>query len=155
MRSRTARPGSTTHGTDARLASFRAFLRAHARVTRQIERELQAEQGLALADYDLMAELSAAPGRRVRMGELAERLVLSRSGITRLVDRLQAKGLVQRHVCEGDRRGQWAAITDAGQARFRGARSTHMRCVARHFGNRIPAGDHATLERMLGEVAPD
>lgn len=144
-----------TAGTDARLASWRAFLRAHARVTRQIERELQAEQGLALADYDLLAQLAASPGRRLRMGELAERLVLSRSGITRLVDRLEAGGLVERRDCETDRRGQWAAITETGRARLRGARRTHQRCVARHFLDRIPASDHARLERMLGEVAPD
>jgi len=141
--------------TDARLASWRAFLRAHARVTRQIERELQASCGLALADYDLLAQLAGVPDRRLRMSELAERLVLSRSGITRLVDRLEADGLVQRHSCESDRRGQWAVITDAGQARVRGATRTHLRCVARHFLDRIPAGEHATLERMLGRVAPD
>lgn len=141
--------------TDARLAAWRAFLRAHARVTRQIERELQAAQGLALADYDLLAQLAGEPDRRLRMSELAERLVLSRSGVTRLVDRLEAGGLVQRHSCQEDRRGQWAAITEAGTARLRGATRTHLHCVTRHFLDRIPEGEHARLERMLGEVATE
>jgi DNA-binding MarR family transcriptional regulator len=137
---------------DPRLAAWSTFLRAHARVVRELERELQAEQDLALTDYDVLVQLAAAADRRLRMSELADRLLLSRSGVTRLVDRLVADGLVARETCESDRRGQWAALTDAGYDRLRRASPTHLRGVATHFLDRLSADDLAALERMLDPV---
>ena len=81
---------------DPRIGAWRAFLRAHAQVVRQLERELQDEQGMALTDYDVLVQLAGSDQRRLRMSELADRLLLSRSGVTRLVDRLVADGLVER-----------------------------------------------------------
>jgi DNA-binding MarR family transcriptional regulator len=138
---------------DPRLAAWSTFLRAHARVVRELERELQSEQELALTDYDVLVQLAGAPDRRLRMSDLADRLVLSRSGVTRLVDRLLADGLVDRVVCEDDRRGQWAALTDTGLARLRRASTTHLRGVATHFLDRLSVDDLAELERMLDGVA--
>ena len=138
---------------DSRLAAWSTFLRAHARVVRELERELQADQDLALTDYDVLVQLAAAHERRLRMSELADRLLLSRSGVTRLVDRLVADGLVERVICESDRRGQWAALTDAGRDRLRRAAPTHLRGVATHFLDRLSAEDLASLERMLDGVA--
>ena len=137
---------------DSRLAAWSTFLRAHARVVRELERELQADQDLALTDYDVLVQLAAADERRLRMSELAERLLLSRSGVTRLVDRLVSDGLVERVVCESDRRGQWAALTDAGNARLRRAAPTHLRGVAAHFLDRLSPDDLAALERMLAKL---
>jgi DNA-binding MarR family transcriptional regulator len=137
---------------DSRLAAWSSFLRAHARVVRELERELQEEQALALTDYDVLVQLAAADERRLRMSDLADRLLLSRSGVTRLVDRLVADGLVERVVCESDRRGQWAALTDAGHARLRRAAPTHLRGVATHFLDRLTPGDLAALDRMLAGV---
>lgn len=137
---------------DPRLAAWSAFLRAHARVVRELERELQAEQGMPLSDYDVLVQLAAARDRRLRMSELADRLLLSRSGATRLVDRLVAGGLVERVTCEDDRRGQWATLTDAGYARLRDASPTHLRGVATHFLDRLTPEDLAALERMLAPV---
>jgi DNA-binding MarR family transcriptional regulator len=137
---------------DPRLAAWSTFLQAHARVVRELERELQAEQDLALTDYDVLVQLAAADDRRLRMSELADRLLLSRSGATRLVDRLVADGLVERVLCESDRRGQWAALTDAGLARLRRAAPTHLRGVATHFLDRLSPDDLAALERMLDRV---
>ena len=137
---------------DPRLTAWSTFLRAHARVVRELERELQAEQRLALTDYDVLVQLSVADDRRLRMSELADRLLLSRSGVTRLVDRLVAEGLVERTTCETDRRGQWAALTDAGYERLRAASPTHLRGVAEHFLDRLSPGDLGNLERMLGGV---
>ena len=142
-----------TTRTDSRLAAWSTFLRAHARVVRELERELQADQDLALTDYDVLVQLAAAPERRLRMSELADRLLLSRSGVTRLVDRLVADGLVERVDCESDRRGQWAALTNAGRGRLRRAAPTHLRGVATHFLDRLSADDLASLERMLEGVA--
>jgi DNA-binding MarR family transcriptional regulator len=140
---------------DPRLDAWRSFLLAHARVVRDLERELQAEHGMALTDYDVLVQLSQAEDRRLRMSELADRLVLSRSGATRLVDRLCAEGLLERVTCESDRRGQWAALTDAGIERLRHTSPTHLRGVARHFLDRLSDEDLAALRRMLDGVLTD
>ena len=137
---------------DPRLAAWSAFLRAHARVVRELERELQDEQRLALTDYDVLVQLAAAGERRLRMSELADRLLLSRSGATRLVDRLVAEGLVERVTCDTDRRGQWAALTDAGYERLRDASPTHLRGVAAHFLDRLSPDELASLEDILDRI---
>jgi DNA-binding MarR family transcriptional regulator len=134
---------------DPRLAAWSAFLRAHARVVRELEHELQAEQRLALTDYDVLVQLANAPDRRLRMSDLADRLLLSRSGATRLVDRLVAQGLLERVMCDIDRRGQWASLTDAGYERLRQASPTHLRGVAEHFLDRLTAEELAALERVF------
>ena len=140
---------------DPRLSAWRTFLRAHSLVIRQLERELQDEQRMALTDYDVLVQLSMAPDRRLRMSELADRLTLSRSGATRLVDRLVGQGLVARATCDTDRRGQWAELTDAGLDRLRTASPTHLRGVGAHFLDRLDADDLAALERALERVIPD
>ncbi|MBA2264862.1 MAG: MarR family transcriptional regulator [Chloroflexi bacterium] len=140
---------------DPRLAAWRAFLRAHARVVRELERELQTEEQLALTDYDVLVQLATAGERRLRMSELADALLLSRSGATRLIDRLVTEGLVERVSCESDRRGQWASLTSAGYERLRRASPTHLRGVATHFLDRLSAEDLAALERMLAPVSDD
>lgn len=137
---------------DPRLAAWRTFLRAHARVVRDLENELQSEQHLALTDYDVLVQLAGADERRLRMSELADALLLSRSGATRMVDRLVAEGLVERITCESDRRGQWASLTDAGYRRLRDASPIHLRGVAAHFLDRLSADDLADLRRMLDRV---
>jgi DNA-binding MarR family transcriptional regulator len=134
---------------DPRLAAWSAFLRAHARVIRDLERELQAEQRMALTDYDVLVQLANAEDSRLRMSELADRLLLSRSGATRLVDRLAAQGLVERVMCDDDRRGQWASLTDAGYERLRQASPTHLRGVAEHFLDRLSADDLTALEHAF------
>jgi DNA-binding MarR family transcriptional regulator len=141
--------------TDPRLAAWRAFLRAHATVVRELERELQAEQGMALTDYDVLVQLAGADGRRLRMSELADRLLLSRSGVTRLVDRLVAAGMVERLTCDDDRRGQWASLTDAGLQRLRDATPTHLRGVAEHFLDRLSPEELGSLEGALGRVVDE
>ena len=140
---------------DQRLVAWSTFLRAHARVMRELERELQAEERLALTDYDVLIQLAQAGEHRLRMSELADRLVLSRSGVTRLIDRLVNEGLVERAMCDTDRRGQWAALTDAGVERLRRASPTHLRGVAEHFLDRLGPDDLAQLERMLAPIADE
>ncbi len=137
---------------DPRLETWRTFLVAHAQVRRQLERELQAEQSLGLGEYEVLLLLARADDRRLRMSDLADRLGLSRSGVTRLVDRLQADALVERASCDTDRRGSWATLTDAGRDRLRRAAPTHLRGVGEHFLNRIPAGELEALQRTLDRV---
>jgi DNA-binding MarR family transcriptional regulator len=134
---------------DPRLGAWSAFLRAHARVVRELERELQAEQRMALTDYDVLVQLASASDRRLRMSELADRLLLSRSGATRLVDRLVAAGMVERVMCDVDRRGQWASLTDAGYDRLRTASPTHLRGVAEHFLDRLSADELEAMDRIF------
>jgi DNA-binding MarR family transcriptional regulator len=86
------------------------------------------------------------------MSELADTLALSRSGATRLVDRLEADGLLVRVSCDTDRRGQWAQLTDAGYRRLRRASPTHLRGVAEHFLDRIPRTELDSLSRILDRV---
>lgn len=150
---RTSDEGKQVSRHDPRLSAWRAFLRTHATVVRQLERELSEEQQLALTDYDVLVQLAAADERRLRMSELADRLLLSRSGATRLVDRLVAAGLVERVTCDSDRRGQWASLTSAGLERLRAASPTHLRGVARHFLDRLEPAELAELERMLDRIS--
>jgi DNA-binding MarR family transcriptional regulator len=145
-------PSSIPSPRDPRLNAWRTFLYAHAQVRRQLERELQAEQSMGLGEYEVLLILAYSPGRRLRMSELADTLALSRSGATRLIDRLEADGLVQRISCDTDRRGAWAELTEAGYGRLREASPTHLRGVAEHFLNRIPAGGLDSLSRILDRV---
>lgn len=143
---------STPGPRDPRLDAWRTFLVAHAQVRRQLERELQAEQALGLGEYEVLLLLARADHRRLRMNELADRLVLSRSGVTRLVDRLAGADLVERGSCETDRRGSWAILTAAGYERLRDASPTHLRGVGEHFLDRIPAAELEALRRTLDRV---
>ena len=138
-----------TPGIDA----WRSFLVAHARITRRLDDELQAAHALSLAEYDALLQIATAPGRRVRMNVLAQRVILSRSGITRLVDRLEGQGFVERSACATDARGQEAVLTAAGYDRLRTAASTHLDGVRRYFLDRLDASDLAALETSLGRVA--
>lgn len=140
---------------DPRLESWRTFLRAYTQVRRHLERELEDEQGMSLAEYEVLLVLAYSADRQMRMSDLAEMLLLSRSGATRLIDRLEAVELVQRVSCDTDRRGQWAQLTDAGYERLRAASPTHLRGIAEHFLDRIPADElsalQGTLERVVDE----
>jgi DNA-binding MarR family transcriptional regulator len=139
--------------TDPRLDAWRAFLSAHARLVRRLDEELRAEHGLSLAEYDTLFQIASAPGRRLRMHELAERVLLSRSGTTRLIDRLESDGLVVRWACSSDARGAEAALTQAGLHRLRTASATHLRGIEDYFLDNIPPADLDVVERTLGGIA--
>jgi DNA-binding MarR family transcriptional regulator len=135
------------------IGAWRNFLVAHARITRRLDDELQAAHGLSLAEYDALLQIATAPGRRVRMNVLAERVILSRSGITRLVDRLEAQGSVERLACKTDARGQEAVLTEIGLQRLRAAAGTHLDGVRRYFLDRLDDSERAALEATLARVA--
>ncbi len=136
----------------AELTAWRTFLRAHATVVRRLEAELLLEHALPLAFYDVLVQLSEAPDRRLRMTELAERVLLSRSGLTRLADRLERDGLIERRPCPSDARGTLAVLTDAGLARLREAWPTHARGVAEHVTGRLSADEVVLLAELLGKL---
>lgn len=135
------------------LAAWRAFLRAHAHVVRRLEGELLAAGELPLASYDVLVQLTEAPLRRLRMTELADRVLLSRSGLTRLVDRLERQGLVRREPCPDDARGMYAVATDDGVDRLRRASRVHLDGVRRHFVDRFGADELAALDALLGRLS--
>jgi DNA-binding MarR family transcriptional regulator len=140
----------------AQLASWRWFLRAHAEVTRKLEADLLAEHGLSLAWYDVMVQLVEAPERRLRMTDLAGAVLISRSGLTRLVDRMVADGLIRRERAADDARGTFACLTEAGYARLRGATPTHLRGVSAYVVDRVSAQQLAAWGQACAEIAaPD
>ncbi|MBB4918018.1 MarR family winged helix-turn-helix transcriptional regulator [Streptosporangium saharense] len=111
------------------LAVWRALQRVQARVTRALEADLLVGHDLALASYDVLSHLAETPEGRLRMNDLAERVLLSRSGLTRLIDRLQRDGLVEREACPSDARGLFAVLTEAGAVRLTQARPTYLRGI--------------------------
>ena len=144
---------------DPRLGPWRSFIHANARLLRRLDEELQAAHGLSLAEYDALLQLVNAPGRRLRMSALAERVLLSRSGITRLVDRLESSGMVRRSACQTDARGAEAELTSAGLDRLRAASRTHLDGVARYFLATTSDADREAVDRacsgMLDELGRD
>jgi DNA-binding MarR family transcriptional regulator len=134
------------------LAAWEAFVFAHAAVVDRLERELAAADTIPLAWYDVLVALSRAPERRLRLHELAREVVLSRSGLTRLVDRLEAAGLLRREACPTDRRGAYAVLTADGEAALRRTWPVYARGIAAHFGAHLSDGEAATLTAALGRV---
>ena len=143
----------TLTARDARLAPWRAFIRAQAHVSRRLDEDLRAEHGLSLQEYVALLILAESPERRLRMGRLADSLTLSKSGATRLIDRLVDDGLVNRVSCSSDLRGAEAALTEAGVNRLRTAAPTHLRGIAEYFLAAIEAPDLDAVERSMHSVA--
>ncbi len=138
--------------TAAGMTAWRAFLNAHARLTRRLEAELMSEEDLPLASYDVLVQLAEAPDRRLRMTELAGAVLLSRSGLTRLVDRLTRDGLVTRQACEDDARGTYAVLTPDGLTRLRKAAKVHLRGVEEHMTGRLTESELWALTHLLGRL---
>ena len=138
---------------DPRLGAWRAFLFAQAAVLRRLESELLQEERISLAEYDALVQLAIPEDRRLRMSELADRLIISRSGVTRLVDRLESQGLVARSQCAPDGRGAYAVLTHAGLMRLREAVPTHLRHVEEHFLSVITPQELAVIQEAMTRVA--
>ena len=119
------------------LEAWRGLLTTHARVVRALDVELQAEHGIGIVAYDVLVQLDEAPGGRLRMHELADRVVLSRSGITRLVTDLERRRLVRREPAETDGRGFEAVLTPEGLELRRAAQVTHLRGVRERFHDKL------------------
>ena len=127
------------------LAAWRGMLRVHSALVKALDAELMAVHGLPLTSYEVLINLQAAPGRRRRMAELADGVLLSRSGTTRLVDRLEREGLLERDVCDSDGRGCFAVLTDHGEDVLSQARATHLDGVRERFLRHF---EPAELEQM-------
>lgn len=145
-------PGSRRlSASDWRLGVWRSFLRSHATVTRTLEKEL-ADVGMPLSWYDVLLQLAEAPDRRLRMAELADRVLLSRSGLTRLVDRIAAEGLVRREPSPNDARGTFTVLTQSGYDRLRAAAPVHLAGINRHWVSRFSDDELRQLGALLDRL---
>ncbi|HTW18714.1 MAG TPA: MarR family transcriptional regulator [Mycobacteriales bacterium] len=146
--------GCSTQPLDAaEMSAWHALIRAHSRVVRRLEAELEAEHGLSLPAYEVLAHLSEAGDQRLRMTELATHAVLTPSGLTRLVDKLAREGLVERQRCGADARVVYAVLTPLGMARLVAAYPTHVRGVREHYLDWLSAAQKDAVSDALGELA--
>jgi DNA-binding MarR family transcriptional regulator len=133
------------------VGAWAALIRVHATVVPKLERALQ-NKGLPLAWYDVLLVLNAAPDRRLRMTELGDRAVLSRTRISRVVAELEAAGLVARQLDDHDRRCSYAEITANGRARLRAAAPTYLNGIAEHYSRHLTKDEARTITSALGKV---
>ncbi|MGH7912682.1 MAG: MarR family winged helix-turn-helix transcriptional regulator [Candidatus Dormibacteraceae bacterium] len=129
-------------------AAWEGFLRAHATLLRELGAELERTDGLSLSCYDVMLQLARAPGRAMRMSELAGAVLLSPSGLTRLVARLERDGLVARRRSPDDGRGACAVLTEPGRDRLRKATRAHLAGVRARFLDRLSSEEQRALGRI-------
>ena len=146
-----------TELTERQLAAWRGLLRVHAALVKALDAELVAEHDLPLSSYEVLITLRCSPGQRCRMAELADRVLLSRSGMTRLVDRLEREGLLVRDTCSSDGRGCFAVLTEAGEAVVARARPTHLEGVRRRFLRHFDGDELEQMSRYWQRLlaAPD
>ncbi len=132
--------------------AWKALLVTQRALLDRLEDELRQEHDMPLSWYDVLVQLNRAPGRRLRMNELAASVLLTPSGLTRLVDRLEGAGLVRRERCPTDRRGAEVVLTGEGRARLRGASPTHLRGIEQHFAQHLSDEEAETLLAALHKI---
>ena len=145
--------------SDLEQQAWKGFLRTHALVTKALDAEIETEHRLSLSSYEVLLHLAMTDHGRMRMSELAESVILSRSGLTRLIDRLERDGLIERCACPQDARGFFACLTDDGRALFDAARASHLAAVQRRFTGLLDPDQLAVLatvwDRVRGSAADD
>jgi DNA-binding MarR family transcriptional regulator len=132
--------------------TFAALLRAHAAATRSLSSQLAAEHGLTLSDYEVLLRLAHAPDRRMRRVDLAEQVLLTASGVTRLLDGLEKSGFVDRAACSADRRVVYAVLTEDGLEKLRTASRTHVAQIEELFRARFDEIELQELTTLLGRL---
>jgi len=138
---------------DDEMRAWRSLVAVSTRLFERLDAELREEHDLSLADYEILANLSEAPSRQLRMSQLADRAMVSRSRLTHHVNRMEAEGLVTRQACPTDRRGAFAVLTAAGMARVEAAAPTHLRGVRRLFVDHLSGAEVPTVADALAQVA--
>ena len=137
---------------NARLDAWRLFITLHAKIIELIDSELQAAGGIPLQHYDVLVELFEAEGRQLRMYELARRVVLSRSSITRLVDHLADQGFLARKTDPTDRRGSYAVLTEAGETALRESWPHYREAILRRFGSLLTDDEAVIITQALSRI---
>ncbi len=137
------------------MQAFVSFVRAHASVVRGLDRELVADHGLTINDYEVLLRLARAPDRMMRRVDLAQQVLLTPSGITRLLDGLQRCGFVEKASCETDARVVYAKLTDAGRQKLKQATQEHVASIRTLFGERFSDQELRTLCDFLDRLHPE
>jgi DNA-binding MarR family transcriptional regulator len=145
---------STVQLSATELGAWRGLLRVHSALVKQLDAELSSAHKLPLSSYEVLLNLESAPGRKRRMAELADSVLLSRSGMTRLVDRLEKDGLLLRDHCTDDGRGCYAVLTEKGAAALAEARYTHLGGVRRKFLSQFGEDELRLLAGYWDRVVP-
>lgn len=140
--------------TERELRAWKGLLRTHALLTKELDAELERGHGISLSSFEVLLHLSHADNGRMRMSELADSVILSRSGLTRLVDRLEREGLIERCACVKDARGFYACITDVGRKHFEGAQEAHLADVRRLFLAQLSESQVDMLCDVWERIAP-
>jgi DNA-binding MarR family transcriptional regulator len=140
--------------TTRELRAWRGMLRTHTTLVKALDAELESQHGLALTSYEVLMFLADSADGRMRMHEIASSVLLSRSGLTRLVDRLVRDGFVERADCPSDARGAFAVITPAGRDKLDAARATHLADVRRLYLDRLEAAEQDQLGDVWEKVVP-
>lgn len=148
----TRRPVASAAITDLGIAAWSAFLRTHATVVRLLEREMEARTGLPLSWYDVLLELNSADERRLRMQQLAERVVLSRTRVSRLVDEMVNAGMVDKLPDPADGRATLAAITSNGRKALRRSAPVYLAGIEEHFSSHLRPEQLKTIRDGLERV---
>jgi len=144
--------GTTLSVSDLKMHAWRSFITANSRVFARLEAELIDEVGLPLSWYEVLLLLKESPEGQLRMHEFAETRLLSRSAATRLIDRMETAGLVERVACDVDRRGTWVHMTEHGWSTFRRAAPVHVRGIAEHFTTLIDDDEATALAELMARV---
>jgi DNA-binding MarR family transcriptional regulator len=134
------------------LQAWTRFLRAHAAVTRELSTRLEAQHGLTLSDYDVLIQLYHAPDRKMRRVDIARQVLLTASGITRLLDGLEASGLVEKERCASDARVTYAVLTERGVRKCEAASESHLADVEELFAANFEPAERASLAELLGRL---
>jgi DNA-binding MarR family transcriptional regulator len=143
----------SSHLSPQQLNAWRSFLRAHARVVARLEEELDQEHHLQITWYEVLLLLREAPEGRLRMHELAESRLLSRSAATRLIDRMEDAGLVERAISSDDRRGTFVALTPDGLAALRRTAPAHLRGIEEHFARQLSDEETEVVAETMTRIA--
>lgn len=139
--------------SEAEIQAWEAFLLAHAAATRALEREAGARLGLPLGEHHLLVQLARAPEVGLRPSDLAKRSLLTKSGLTRAIERLVDRGLVQRNVCPTDGRSYFVGLTSKGRRLVIRAAPGHIRSIAAHFADLLSPAERETLTLVMERIA--
>ncbi len=138
---------------DDEMRLWRSYIEVSVRLVSALDARLKAAAGVSFDDYEVLVHLSEASDRRLRMAELSDRLIHSRSRLTQRIDRLARRGLVRREKCEGDRRGTWAVLTDEGLATIEELAPDHVRAVRQHLFDHVGVEEQEAMTAAFERLA--
>lgn len=141
--------------TEEELSAWRLFIKTHARIIERIESDLADQKRVPLTTYDVLIELFEAPNRKLRLGDLTKKVILTKSGLTRLVDRMEREGLLRREKSEEDKRGAYAVLTEAGESELRKAWPVYAKGIKKYFAASLGESNLSALRKALSRIGEE